>query len=677
MNDSWDNPEGSGFFRSLSDRWNAWREHRRMLSAERRELRRFEAEERKARDGVNPEILEKAKPQARAFARDESRADEEVVVRRIPGQPDEDHPRFDAPSGEGGLLSQWREAARMRRQIRDERKAIAGEMRSGFANPRQAAGPEEDFAVGGARHGAEDQDQNLKFSLRRLLGELWFDLKDLRIPQWLAAMVPAIGFLVAVVIPSLSESEAKAAAHFRDYAEKWPVLVGKGNWKEAELCGVRVLRSGTFGVDDDFRYFECLTNTGNEAQAVRFLLSRESQVRSTELAKFRFRLAEEIARLPDIARRPGLRNLAYAKLRESVAGPLPRKDEEKARQMLANVAILQGNFDAAASFLEPIASSSPFIAADLLFLKFNQASDQELGQIRSAASGLLVNIDTATGNQALGEMQALRARLRLLMIMDREKEARAWLGTLKQLSDEDRKNISLELEKLSLLTEGRKKPVKAENLWARLQPLLESEPNNQAWLRLALGIWARDVRQPGSALDRWVRERLQSDSTQIEFLRQGSLAAHMNGRWDESRAFYRKLLEREPDDVSALNNLSGLMYKFPPRDLNESLRLVDKALELAPKNLVILETKGQVLARMGKYDEARDILVRTIPALPKEWNLHNTLAQIYERNGDTKNASAHREILKSIPKPTDADKYAVLADFVKEMRSAVAPNGRR
>lgn len=677
MNDSWDNPEGSGFLKALSHRWNAWREHRRMMAAERRELRRFEAEERRARDGEPAQIREMPKPTTRSYGSADTPSDDETVVSRASARPEDRGMSFDAPPIEGGLFAQWREAARMRQEIRKERKAIEGELRKGFANPKGPAGPEDDFAVGRTSQGAVDQDENLKFSFSRLIRTLWFELNALRIPQWLAAIVPSIAFLTASVIPAMTDSSASAASHRQRYADKWPSLVKSGTWDAAELCGNRLLMGGPFDVDDDFRYSDCLLNTGNEAKAVRFLLARESQVRSGELAKFRFRLAERLTRLPDIARRPGLRNLAFAKLRESTAGPLPEKDEEKARQMLANVAIMQGNFDAAEGYLEPIASRSPFIAADLLFLKFNRASEDELGQIRSAASSLLVNIDTGRRVESFGELSALRARLRLLMILDREKEARTWLAKIDNLSEEDRKSIALELEKLSLLTEGRKKPVKAEVLWTRLQPLLESEPGNQAWLRLALGIWAREERQPGSALDRWVRERLQSDSADIEFLRQGSMATHMNGRWDDSRVFYRKVLELQPNDVSALNNLSGLLYKFPPRDLDESLRLVDKALELAPKNLVILETKGQVLARMGRFDEAREILLKTIPALPREWNLHNTLAQIYDREGDTLNASAHRNILKTIPKPTDADRYAVLADFLKDTPKNAAPGDRR
>ncbi|MBI1325658.1 tetratricopeptide repeat protein [bacterium] len=677
MNDSWDNPEESGFLKALTQRWSAWREHRRILAAERRELRRFEKEEKQTRDGMPAQSRDMPKPSARSYGSAETQSDNETVVSRVRVLPEDRTTGFDAPPGEGGLFAQWREAARMRQEIRKERKAIEGELRKGFANPKRLDGPDDEFAVGGTRHGAADQDENLKFSFSRLISTLWSELIYLRVPQWLAAIVPSIVFLLTAVIPAVTNTTASAATQRLKYSAKWQELVKSETWKAAELCGTRLLESGPFNVDDDFRYFDCLMKTGNEEKAVRFLLSRESQVRSADLAKYRYRLAEQLFKLPDFSRRPGLRNLAFGKLRESTAGPLPEKDEEKARQMLANVAIIQGNFDAAEAYLEPIASRSPFIAADLLFLKFNRASDDELGQIRSAASGLLVNIDTGRPVESLGELSALRARMRLLMILDREKEARSWLGKVENLSVEDRKGIALELEKLSLLTEGRKKPVKAEVLWARLQPLLESEPNNQAWLRLALGIWARDERKPGSPLDRWVRERLQSDSADIEFLRQGSMAAHMNGRWDDSRAFYRKVLERQPNDVSALNNLSGLLYKFPPRDLEESLRLVDKALELAPRNLVILETKGQILARMGKFDEAREILVSTIPALPREWNLHNTLAQIYERQGDTRNAAAHRNILSTLPKPTDADRYAVLADFVKDTPKNAAQGGRR
>lgn len=677
MNDSWDNPEESGFLKALTHRWNAWREHRRILAAERNELRRLEAEERQARDVAPARIRDLPKSSASSYGSAETRSDDETVITRDRTRSEDRETSFDFPPGGGGLFGQWREAARMRQEIRKERKAIEGELKNGFANPKRIDGPEDDFAVGRTSHGAADEDENVKFSTSRLISTLWYELNDLRIPQWLAAIVPSIVFLLSAVIPALTDASASSAAHLRKYAFKWPALINSGTWKAAELCGSRLLQGGPFDIDDDFRYFDCLMNTGNEAKAVRFLLSRETQVRSADLAKFRYRLAERLTQLPDFSRNPGLRNLAFAKLRESTAGPLPEKDEEKARQMLANVAIMQGNFDSAEGFLEPIASRSPFIAADLLFLKFNRASDNELGQIRSAASSLLVNIDTGRRVESFGELSALRARLRLLMILDRENEARSWLGKIDNLSEEDQKAIALELEKLSLLTEGRKKPVKAEVLWSRLQPLLESEPNNQAWLRLALGIWAREQQRPGNSLDRWVRERLQSDSADIEFLRQGSLATHMNGRWDDSRAFYRKVLERQPDDVSALNNLSGLMYKFPPRDLDESLRLVERALELAPRNLVILETKGQVLARMGRFDEARDILVRTIPALPKEWNLHNTLAQIYERQGDSQNAIAHRNILKTIPKPMDADRYAVLADFVKDSPKNTAPESRR
>jgi hypothetical protein len=55
--------------------------------------------------------------------------------------------------------------------------------------------------------------------------------------------------------------------------------------------------------------------------------------------------------------------------------------------------------------------------------------------------------------------------------------------------------------------------------------------------------------------------------------------------------------------------------------------------------------------------------------LPREWNLHNTLAQIFERTGEDKKAAAHRSALANIAKPADADVYGDLADYLPQSNS--------
>lgn len=669
MNDSWDEFENRGFFRNLRFRWRAWREHRKMIAEERREIRRIETEGKALREVQDPEIgvsstaVREIRP---AKDKDSRQPSESQIVTRLP----ESREESDRRPGKGGLMEQWRLSAEMRHQIRKERKAISSDLHSEVAPDAS----EDDFAVGGKRHGSDTPDTADRVTTGMLLGGLWDELLRLKIPQWLVAMTPSIAMLVSVIIPAATDVETRAAEHVSQLAGMWPGKIAAGAWKEAEICGTRVLQSGVFGIEDDFRYFDCLRNTRDLNHAVFFLRSQETRVPVSDLAKFRYRLAERLAQLPNAATMPALQNFVLTKLRESLNGPLTLDQEIKARQILASSVIVQGDFAGAVRYLEPIANQSPSVAADLLFIRYNQASDQELAQITATAAELLVNLETRNQAQVWSDVRNIESKLRLLMILDRASEASQWLNSLKNLDAETRQAMVTELNKHSLISEARKRPVRAEVIWTRLQPLIEQEPNNPTWARLALQIWVNGEAAPGSPVDRWVRARLDSDSADPVFLREGSMIAHLGGRWPEARAFYARLIEKEPRDASALNNLAGLMYKFPPRDLNESLRLVDRALEVAPTNLIILETRGQILARMGRLDEARQILEKALPVLPREWNLHNTIAQLYDRLGETKNAAAHRSILETIPKPKDSDDYANLSDFLNDRPKRAAEN---
>jgi hypothetical protein len=66
---------------------------------------------------------------------------------------------------------------------------------------------------------------------------------------------------------------------------------------------------------------------------------------------------------------------------------------------------------------------------------------------------------------------------------------------------------------------------------------------------------------------------------------------------------------------------------------------------------------GENLARKGRGDEALPILESCLSDLPEEWNLHNTLAQIYDRKGLKDRAEAHKSALERIKRPLDAANY--------------------
>jgi Tfp pilus assembly protein PilF len=90
---------------------------------------------------------------------------------------------------------------------------------------------------------------------------------------------------------------------------------------------------------------------------------------------------------------------------------------------------------------------------------------------------------------------------------------------------------------------------------------------------------------------------------------------------DNAEEYYRRALSLEPENPVRLNDLAYFLID-KELDINEGLKLVDKALELKPDYYNYLHTKGWGLYRQGKYQEALGIL-------QKSWDLRRKKA-IYD-----------------------------------------------
>jgi tetratricopeptide (TPR) repeat protein len=79
------------------------------------------------------------------------------------------------------------------------------------------------------------------------------------------------------------------------------------------------------------------------------------------------------------------------------------------------------------------------------------------------------------------------------------------------------------------------------------------------------------------------------------------------GRYDEAITLYRRLLEDQPDNRAALNNLAWLLSLRLGKDA-EALQLLEHARAVAGPAPGLLDTRGVVLARAGRPQEAlRDL----------------------------------------------------------------------
>jgi Tfp pilus assembly protein PilF len=85
------------------------------------------------------------------------------------------------------------------------------------------------------------------------------------------------------------------------------------------------------------------------------------------------------------------------------------------------------------------------------------------------------------------------------------------------------------------------------------------------------------------------------------------------GILDRSEQYRRQALSSEPGNSAIMNNLAYFLIDND-RDIDEGLELVETALKISPDNYNYLHTKGWVLYKKGKFQEALDILQRS-------WNL--------------------------------------------------------
>ena len=79
------------------------------------------------------------------------------------------------------------------------------------------------------------------------------------------------------------------------------------------------------------------------------------------------------------------------------------------------------------------------------------------------------------------------------------------------------------------------------------------------------------------------------------------------GNLDKAEEYIRKALTSEPESPQRLNSVATFLIVYD-RKVEEGLELIDKALELSPGNGDYLDTKGMALYKLGKNNEALNLL---------------------------------------------------------------------
>lgn len=108
---------------------------------------------------------------------------------------------------------------------------------------------------------------------------------------------------------------------------------------------------------------------------------------------------------------------------------------------------------------------------------------------------------------------------------------------------------------------------------------------------------------------------LERQPDEPELLYEAALLAERLGRVDELESRLRRLIEIRPDHAHAYNAL-GFSLADRNLRLSEARALIDRALELAPDDPFILDSKGWVLFRQGESQAALELLQRAYASRP-------------------------------------------------------------
>jgi tetratricopeptide (TPR) repeat protein len=87
--------------------------------------------------------------------------------------------------------------------------------------------------------------------------------------------------------------------------------------------------------------------------------------------------------------------------------------------------------------------------------------------------------------------------------------------------------------------------------------------------------------------------------------------------FEESARLYQKILQLQPDNVIAMNNLAWIMCEEQGKP-REALELAQAGLQIAPNYIDLIDTRGVIYHKLGEFDKAVEDFNTAIKLYPKQ-----------------------------------------------------------
>lgn len=212
---------------------------------------------------------------------------------------------------------------------------------------------------------------------------------------------------------------------------------------------------------------------------------------------------------------------------------------------------------------------------------------------------------------------------------------------------------------------------KPEEAVAELKKLLDGKSDRELYVAMAdIQQKAKKYSDASKSLDEAQKLAQNKEETSNILFMRGAMYEREK-KYDQAEQTFRKVLESDPTNASALNYLGYMLADRNVR-LPEAQDYIQRAVKLDPNNYAFLDSLGWVYYRLNKLSEAEKQLTRSLEMSSKDPTIHDHLGDVYFREGKTKEAIAQwQSSLKQYNEgaPSDAEPEEI-AKVQKKLDSA-------
>jgi len=160
-----------------------------------------------------------------------------------------------------------------------------------------------------------------------------------------------------------------------------------------------------------------------------------------------------------------------------------------------------------------------------------------------------------------------------------------------------------------------------DRLWEQLtQKITEWYRNHpkdtDTILAVARRLAANDSSEAKKAAENIIQAVLQNNPESTEAMSVLAVLLQSTGRFDEAAGLYQRILQLQPDNLVAINNLAWILCE-EQKKYEQALALAQRGLEKAPDSYVdLIDTRGMIYHRLGQYDKAVQDFTKCLKLYP-------------------------------------------------------------